>query len=129
MLGNFLQEDDGKTTLLDYCAAVAAYGPQCIVVTNGSEGVYVYTPEKLLFHPSLKLGIASTVGAGDAFGSTFLGSLLQGYSHEQAIIRGVINSAHVVKGMDATYGLLTSKELTEKADCLGTSSLNIFPLS
>lgn len=128
LLQQFLK---GKETmsLIDYCSQVMAYGPRVVVVTNGSEGVYVCTQDKLIFHPSLKLGIASTVGAGDAFGSTFVGSLLQGSTHEQAILRGVINSAHVVKQMGATSGLLTGQELSEKAEKLGTASLNIFPLS
>lgn len=117
------------TSLVDYCTQIMSYGPRVVVVTNGSEGVYVCTQDKLIFHPSLKLGIASTVGAGDAFGSTFVGSLLQEHSHEQAILRGVINSAHVVKQMGATNGLLTEQELSEKAQKLGTASLNIFPLS
>jgi sugar/nucleoside kinase (ribokinase family) len=129
LLTTFLEDKQVRMSLVDYCARIAAYGPRVVVITNGSEGVYVYTPQKLLFHPSLKLGIASTVGAGDAFGSTFVGSLLQEHTPEQAVIRGIINSAHVVKGMGATSELLTNQELTQKAEALGTHSLNIFPLS
>lgn len=129
LLTEFLTNKKATMSLVDYCSHVAAFGPRIVVVTNGAEGVYVYTKEKLLFHPSLKLGIASTVGAGDAFGATFVGSLLQEFPLEQAVLRGVINSAHVVQHMGATSGLLTKDELTKKAEELGTKSLYIFPLS
>ena len=57
---------------------VHARGPKIIVVTNGKEGVYVSHKESIFFHPSLSVPVISTLGAGDAFGSGFVGMYAHG---------------------------------------------------
>ncbi len=90
-------------------------GPRIIVVTNGAEGVYVATPSMIYFHPSISNPVINTLGAGDAFGSAFVGSLLRGASIEDATLYASINSASVIKFLDAKTGLLTLQDLERTA--------------
>lgn len=95
---------------------VSARGPRTVVVTNGADGVYVYHQKTIYFHPSMPVHIASTLGAGDAFGSCFVASLLQNIPIEQAILRSMINSASVISKLGAKEGLLHSHELQERME-------------
>ena len=100
-------------TLQEYFQEIHAQGPSIAAVTNGEDGVYISDGSHIYYHPSLPIEVTSTVGAGDAFGSTFVAQLLKGKSLEQAIRAGVINSAAVLEHLDATTGLLDQKELDE----------------
>lgn len=102
-------------TIRDYFHAILQAGSKIAIVTNGSEGVYVATKEALYFQPSILTQIVSTVGAGDAFGSTFVGCLALGKSIETAILYGTINSSSVLNYLDAKTGLLKLEELEQRA--------------
>lgn len=111
LLRSFFRTEEHNFALEDYVQSIHALGPTTVIVTNGPEGVYVSTSNILYFHPSVPVTIKNTVGAGDAFGSTFFASMLQGYPTEEAILRGATNSAQVLQHMDAQAGLLTKQEL------------------
>jgi len=89
-------------------------GPQICVITNGCNGVYVAHKETLYFSPSINVPITSTVGCGDAFGSSFVASLLLNYSIQEALVNGIINSASVIKHISAKTGLLTHDQLKQE---------------
>lgn len=108
---------------------ILSWGPQTVVVTHGCNGVYVATKEKCFFHPSIPVTLVSSVGAGDAFGSTFIASLQNGYSLENAIRFGVINSASVLTHLGAKSGLLSFEHLEQKASMLSADLLQEFFLS
>lgn len=103
-------------------------GPRIVVVTNGAEGVYVAYDNHIIFHPSLPVPVVNTLGAGDAFGSCFVASLIHGKSVENALRCGIINSASVISYLDAKTGLLTQKELTTKFTHLDPSLIQHFKL-
>lgn len=92
-----------------------ARGPHTIVVTNGSDGVYAAHKDNIYYHPSIKTNIVSTLGAGDAFGSCFVGSMQLGLSIENAIRNGVINSSSVIQHIGSKVGLLDAESLKKKA--------------
>lgn len=92
---------------------VMSIGPKIVVVTNGANGVYVAHDSKVYFQPALPTKVINSVGAGDAFGSCFVGSLQAGYSIEEAIKYGVINSSNVLKHIGAKEGLLSFESLKE----------------
>ncbi|MFC1870768.1 carbohydrate kinase family protein [Candidatus Dependentiae bacterium] len=100
-------------TLQDYFKKIHEYGPSIAVVTNGEDGVYVSHGDYIYFHPGLPIEVESTVGAGDAFGATFVSQLLKEKSLDDAIRAGVINSAAALEQLDATSGLLDQTELDE----------------
>jgi ribokinase len=98
-------------TLQQFFSTVHACGPDIIVVTNGSEGVYASDKNSIYFHPSIKINIVSSTGAGDAFGSSFVAQLLNNESIEDALRTGIINSSSVIKHLGTQNGLLTNNEL------------------
>jgi sugar/nucleoside kinase (ribokinase family) len=98
-------------TLQQFFNTVHACGPEIIVVTNGSEGVYASDTKTIFFHPSIKINIISSIGAGDAFGSCFVAQLLNNKSIEDALRMGIINSSSVIKHLGTQTGLLTKNEL------------------
>lgn len=115
-------------SLENFFASVLSYGPSIVVVTNGNEGVYVATKNSIYFHPSLPVKAINTLGAGDAFGSSFVGALASGHEVEQAIRHGIINSGSVIGYLDTKQGLLSMQELERKAGEMDPSLLQQFPL-
>lgn len=126
LLNSFYATTAHNFTLTDYVDFIISQGPRIVVVTNGKEGVYVGTNTSLYFHPSIKLPIINSVGAGDAFGSTFFAGLLHDQSIEESILRGIINSASVIQHQDAKAGLLSSAEIDKRTKQLGNQQLQIF---
>ncbi len=102
-------------TLKQFFTTVHSCGPDIIVVTNGSEGVYASDRKNIYFHPSIKINIVSSTGAGDAFGSSFVAQLLNNASIEDALRTGIINSSSVIKHLGTQNGLLTHDELEKIA--------------
>lgn len=103
-------------------------GPRIVALTHGKEGVYVATQDKLLFHPSIETPIASTIGAGDAFGSAFAAWLLKGASVEDALRAGIINSTAVICHVGAQTGLCTMPDIENKIKELDKKLLKTFSL-
>jgi sugar/nucleoside kinase (ribokinase family) len=98
-------------TLKQFFNTVHHCGPDIIVVTNGSEGVYASDKKNIYFHPSIKINIVSSIGAGDAFGSCFVAQLAHNRSIDDALRMGIINSSSVIKHLGTQTGLLTGDEL------------------
>ena len=110
-------------TIKDLAQELLSKGVQTVVVTNGAEGVYVVTHEKIYFHPAIPRKKASVLGSGDAFSSGFLGARLLGLSIPFAIRYGVINATSVATAPDAQTGLLTAQALETSAQELSPSLL------
>lgn len=89
-------------------------GPKIVAITNGANGVYVATNNTMYFHPSLQTKAINTVGAGDAFGSCFVASILHNYSIAEALRNGIVNSSSVLEHLGAKAGLLTLESLHNK---------------
>ncbi len=114
--------------LIQYFKTIEQLGPKIVVVTDGAHGVYVYTHNTIYYHPSLPVKLVNALGAGDAFGSCFVASLLQKNSIEQAIMHGLLNSTSVISHLGAKTGLLTREELEKKAEKLNFSLLQKFKI-
>ncbi|MCL4361746.1 carbohydrate kinase family protein [Candidatus Dependentiae bacterium] len=137
LLKELLFHQEHCFSVSEFFNIVLSHGPKIIVVTNGSEGVYVATKECMYFHKSLPTKVISTVGAGDAFGSTFISILIDHFDKDfdkicsekivgQAIISGLINSASVISAFDAKTGLLNLDQLKSKLNEIGLSDLQKF---
>jgi len=113
-------------TVLHFLKKVLSCGPSVVVVTNGKEGVYAATKDALYFHPSMPTDVVSTLGAGDAFGSTFVAYITQKKSIENALRAGVINSASVIQRLDTQTGLLPLKTVEQKVADLDPHLLQKF---
>jgi sugar/nucleoside kinase (ribokinase family) len=116
-------------TLHDYFREIHTRGPKIAVVTNGADGVYISDGTTIYYHPSLPIEVISTVGAGDAFASTFVAQLLKKKSIENAIRAGIINSAAVLEHLGATTGLLDQQELDELVSEIDQNGIKTFPLN
>ena len=64
---------DKKLSEQDFCKRLAAdFDLKIVIVTRGSEGCAVYSGDKIIEVPGVKVNVADTVGAGDAFSAAFL---------------------------------------------------------
>lgn len=106
-----------------FCSYVQHYGTKIVVVTNGAEGVYVAADNCLYFYPSKPVNVVSTLGAGDAFGSGFVGHLVRGGTVEQAIMYGMANCHAVIGDYGAQTGLLYADALAQAAQTFDLSLL------
>jgi len=114
-------------TLKQFFNTVHECGPEIIVVTNGSEGVYASDKKTIYFHPSIKINMVSSTGAGDAFGSSFVAQLLNNRSLEDALRMGIINSSSVIKHLGTQNGLLSHDELEKICTHLDKKLLQKYP--
>ena len=88
---------------------------QIIVITDGNKGAYAYDGKKYYFCPIFPSDVVSTLGAGDAFASTFCGALKKtNINVGLSLMYGSVNSASVVSKFGATEGLLTFEEIEKK---------------
>lgn len=90
---------------------------QVIVITDGSKGAYAYDGKKYYFCPTYPSDVVSTLGAGDAFASTFCASLERtNLDIGKSLMYASVNSASVVSKFGATEGFLTFEEIETKLD-------------
>ncbi len=74
---------------------VKAYRLKMLILTCGTDGSYVFTPEEEFFVPTPKVEVADTVGAGDSFTGSFVASILKGRTVRDAHRTAVDVSAFV----------------------------------
>ena len=88
---------------------------QIIVITDGGNGAYAYDGEHYYYCPCFEGPVVSTLGAGDAFASTFCGALGRTDKNiGKALMYASVNSSGVVSEFGATQGLLTFEQIEEK---------------
>jgi len=71
------------------------YNLDMLVLTCGTNGSYVFTPGQMSFQETPKVEVADTVGAGDSFTGSFVGSILNGKPEPEAHKTAVQVSAFV----------------------------------
>lgn len=74
---------------------VATYNLDILVLTCGTNGSYVFTPEGMSFQDTPKVEVADTVGAGDSFTGSFCAAILNGLPVKEAHKKAVKVSAFV----------------------------------
>ncbi len=88
---------------------------QIIVITDGNKGAYAYDGDKFYFCEPFPSPVVSTLGAGDAFASTFCAALNRtDINIGKALMYGSVNSASVVSKFGATEGQLSFEEIEER---------------
>ena len=86
-----------------------------VVITDGKNGVYCYDGKKIYLCPTYPAAVVSTLGAGDAFSSTFCASMDKyNWDIEKALKYATVNSASVCTHFGAQEGFLTFDEIEEK---------------
>jgi len=90
-------------------------GQQAIVITDGKQGVYAYDGKKFYFCPQFPATVVSTLGAGDAFASTFCAALERTkYDIGKSLMYASVNAASVVANFGASEGFLAFEEIEER---------------
>ena len=88
---------------------------QIIVITDGNKGAYAYDGHKFYYCPVFPSNVVSTLGAGDAFASTFCAALGKTRLNiGLSLMYASVNSSCVVSEFGATEGLATFEEIEEK---------------
>ena len=88
---------------------------QIIVITDGGKGAYAYNGKNYYYCPAFDGPVVSTLGAGDAFASTFCAALKRtNIDIGSSLMMASVNSAGVVSEFGATQGLLTFDEIEKK---------------
>ncbi len=88
---------------------------QVVVITDGGKGAYAYDGNKFFYCPVFDGPVVSTLGAGDAFASTFCASLKRtNRDLGKSLMYASVNSAGVVSEFGATQGLLTFEQIEER---------------
>ena len=103
-----------RMTLRGFMTALRSLGPRYMLLTDGTEGAYLGTQEDLMFCPALKVQVAGTAGAGDAFTSTFASYIAFGSTPDQALQAATVNAASVVSYVDTQTGLLPRAEIEKR---------------
>ena len=74
---------------------LADYNLQILILTCGTNGSSIFTPETTSFYPTPRVEVRDTVGAGDSFTAAFTAALLKGLPLTEAHRRAVETSAYV----------------------------------
>ncbi len=90
---------------------VGKLGPKMVVVTDGENGAFLFDGTKFFKVGILPVDAYERTGAGDAFGSGFLGALVQGKTLNEALLWGTVNSASVIGYTGPQKGLLKKEEM------------------
>ena len=85
------------------------------VITDGKNGAYCYDGEQIYICPTFPAIVTSTLGAGDAFASTFCASMDKfNWDIEKSLKYASVNSASVCTHFGAQEGFLKFEEIEEK---------------
>ena len=88
---------------------------QVIVITDGNRGAYAFSGNKYFFCPTFPSDVVSTLGAGDAFASTFCATMEKtNLNIGKSLMYASVMSASVVSTFGATEGFLTFDEIEKK---------------
>lgn len=100
-------------------------GVKQMIMTDGPAGAYATNGQEILFLPIFAGPVVERTGAGDAFGSGFIGGLLHGKSVAEAMMWANANSTSVVQYIGAREGLVTPAQ----ADQISAANPTITPTS
>ena len=88
---------------------------QIIVITDGNKGAYAFDGQKFYYCPVFPSPVVSTLGAGDAFASTFCAALQRTkLDVGRSLMYASVNSSCVVSEFGATEGLATFEQIEGK---------------
>lgn len=90
-------------------------GPKIVVITDGNKGSFVMNADGRMYHFGIiPAEIVEKTGAGDAYSSGFLSSIIYGFDIPTAMKWGSVNAASVIGKIGAEPGLLTKSEMEKK---------------
>lgn len=91
--------------------ALASLGPKTPVITDGSNGSFVYDGKRFIKAGVLPIDAYERTGAGDAFSTGSLSAIIKGKLLEEALLWGTLNSASVIGYVGPQRGLIKEDSL------------------
>ena len=101
----------GKPKISGMLAALRKFGPSYAIITDGKRGVFADCNGERYFVSPHKVKVIESTGAGDAFGSTFVGALALNKDIKTALQMGIANAESVLTHYGAKNILLTLPKL------------------
>lgn len=114
LAGRNLRSGGCEMPLLQFFNRLAAMGVSIVALTDGKQGAFVSTGDRLYFQEAVPATTASTVGAGDAFAATLCCYLWEDSDVALALRAAATNAAAVIEETDANSGLLRHSELERR---------------
>lgn len=100
-----------------------------VIITDGKDGAYAFDGKKYYHAPEFPAKVVSTLGAGDAFASTFVATLsLTNNDIQKSLGAASIVAASTVEKFGAQDGFLTYKEILKKAEKHPEYKVSVFKL-
>ncbi len=106
----------GLRTVEVHHLATALYkmGPRNVVITDSKNGAYSFDGEELLHCAIFPGKFVEATGAGDSFATGFIGALMNGQLHDEALRWGSVNSSSVVGFVGPQKGLLSASQIRSR---------------
>lgn len=104
--------DDVKNMLI----TLKNYIKDIVLITDGKKGAYAYDGVNYYYAPIFPTKRVSSLGAGDAFASTFCAAIIKGLSILEGLEYASINSGYVVTYYGAQEGLLSASDIKSIRD-------------
>jgi ribokinase len=101
-----LKFESRRMSVRAFCRALVRRGVGTVVLTDGRDGAFATSGDRLLYCPAHEAQVAGTAGAGDAFVSTFAAYAAGGGTAETALRAASLNAAAVLGFVDTQSGLL-----------------------
>ena len=106
-----IEHGDGIHAIM---AGLIKLGAKLAVVTDGIHGAHAFDGKQLDRVPAFPGKRVEATGAGDAFTSGFLGAIMRGLPHREALRYGSTNAASVVEHIGPTSGLLSHTQIAKR---------------
>lgn len=88
---------------------------QTVIITDGKNGAYAYDGKKYYQCPDFPAKVVSTLGAGDAFSSTFTASMIRTDGNiEKSLLYASVAAAAVVEQFGAQNGFIDFDEMDRR---------------
>jgi len=102
---------EDRDNMFNLLLEVSKLGPKIVVITDGKNGAYCYTSADGTVYSAEpgRVKIVETTGAGDAFASGFVASIILGKSIDIALKAGMLNAESVISHLGSKNNLLGSK--------------------
>ena len=98
-------------SIKDLLKRLKSYGPEMVVVTDGEKGAYLVHDEDYVGIKPYKTEVVDNTGAGDAFSSGFIASLMTNNDLTVALKSGIMNASEVITEYGAQTKLSNSEKL------------------
>lgn len=104
-----------SSDLWEMAEALAAHGPEIIVIKRGARGQFIYDQGRKArwMVPAYPARVVDPNGAGDAFCGGFLAGFRDSYDPLEAALRGSISASLIIEGSGPFYSLDTLPNLAQ----------------